>query len=166
MPYTIRPATEDDIDALYDISCSVHLGLSYRDLIPREHYDRFVERYTPSPARLARFYEKFITRFHDPSWHIWVAEDDADVIGFTVAHEQGEVVTLKSLFVSEAYQGKGAGRALFEVSCSIAKPGQTVLLEVLESNHRAIKLYEKQGFEKGVAVDKYYGGSMIQMYRH
>ena len=166
MPYTIRIATEDDIDALYDISCSVHLGPSYRDFIPEAHYARFIERYTPSPQRLARFYEKFITRFHDPQWHTWVAEENGEIIGFTVAHEQGEVLELRSLFVSKGHQGKGVGRALFETSCGIAEPGQTILLEVLENNHRAIKLYEKQGFEKGVPVDEYYGGSMIQMYKH
>lgn len=166
MSIHIRPATEDDIDALYEISCAVHLGELYRELIPAEHYDRFVERYTPSTARLARFYEKFVTRFHDPEWHTWVAVDETKtVVGFTVAHEQGAVLMLKSLFVSEPHQGEGIGRALFETSCQLARPDQTILLEVLEKNNRAIGLYEKQGFRRGPVIDEYYGGPMVQMYR-
>lgn len=165
MPLVIRTATENDIDAMYEISCSVHLTPLYRQLIPEAHYEKFLRRYTPSPSRLASYYEKFVTRLYDPTWHIWVAELDDEVVGFTAAHDQGLVLELKGLFVAEPHQHHGIGKQLFAASCQVATSAQTIVLEVIESNDRAVRLYERAGFERGAVIDQYYGAPMLQMYK-
>lgn len=166
MSSVIRTATEDDIDAMYAISCSVHLSPLYRKLVPTAHYDRFHAIYTPSSRRLAGFYEKYIARMHDPTWFIWVAEQDDEIVGFTVAHYHEANIMLKGLFVSETSQGQGIGKMLLDISCSIATKGQAIILEVIEENGRAIGLYERNGFMRGPVIDYFYGAPMIQMYKH
>jgi ribosomal protein S18 acetylase RimI-like enzyme len=166
MSSVIRTATEDDIDAMYAISCSVHLTPLYRNLIPTSHYDRFRAIYTPSSRRLAAFYEKYIARMHDPEWYVWVAEQHGVVVGFTVARYSEANILLKGLFVSEHHQGQGIGKNLLDTSCSVARNGQAIILEVIEENVRAIGLYERKGFKRGPVIDQFYGAPTIQMYKH
>jgi len=168
MNVVIRPATEGDIETIYAISCAVHLGPLYKQLITLERYGDFVERFTPNPDYFAETYQPRIKqRLADPEWFYWVAEVDGIVCGFTLARQTDDVLELKGLFVDEIFQGQGIGKQLFETSCSIARPGQTILLEVISENKRAIDIYVRQGFEQTDETPKpFFDTPMIRMEKH
>ena len=138
MSFVIRPATLADIDPMFAITCAVHQTPLYKKLIPASSYARFLERYIPSKKRREAFIQKIKSRLSDRHWHLWVAEEDGAVRGFTFAHDAGEELELRGLFVDEAYQGRGIGKRLFEISCEVAHPDQTITLDVLRANEHAI----------------------------
>ena len=167
MSANIRPATPDDIDAMFAITCAVHQTPLYKRLIPADSYDRFLDRYKPSVQRHDRFTRKITERLLDSHWHIWVAEEDGQVCGFTMSRDAGETLELRGLFVDEVYQGRGIGKRLFETSYEIARPGQVISLEVLEANEHAIGIYARAGFQAVPEVPPtYYGATMIRMQKY
>lgn len=167
MSATIRPATQTDIDTMFAITCAVHLSDIYKTLIPPSAYLRFLDRYKPSVKRHEAFVQKTTKRLTSRDWYVWVAEDAGKVCGFTLAHDAGRVLELRGLFVDEQYQGRGIGKQLFDVSCSVAREGQTVSLEVLADNARAIHIYERAGFHTVTEVaPDYYDAPMIRMQKH
>lgn len=167
MSLVIRAATPYDIDSMFAITCAVHQTSLYRKLIPPESYERFLDRYQPSSNRREAFTKKIETRLIDKRWHLWVAEKDGVVCGFTHAYDAGEVFELRGLFVDEAYQGQGIGKRLFEVSCEAARPTQTISLDVLRANEHAIGIYRRAGFSTVPDVPPtYYDAPMIRMQKH
>lgn len=165
MSIVIRPAHPQDIDAMHAISCRVHLGESYRQLIPATAYERFRRFYTQDPTRLDRYRDKIVTRLKDAHWSVWVAEDQDRIRGFTMAVETDEAIELRGLFVDEEHQGKGIGRALFEKT--VVETDKPIYLEVIEANTRAKTMYERARFKEiDARVDTFYGAPMIRMVRH
>lgn len=167
MSLTIRTAANRDCDAIYEISCSVHLSSLYRRLIPPSHYDDFLRRYTPDALQRARYCDEMAKRLQNPDWHVWVAELDGAVVGFTLAHDEGDIFALKGLFVLSDHQGKGVGKQLFQQSCEAAKGPQTISLEVIEQNAHAIGIYERAGFRReNSSAKNFFGARMISMSRN
>lgn len=167
MNVIIRLATEADIEAIYAISCRVHLGQHYKELINPIRYDDFVKRFTPNAEFFATYRQRFFDRLADQAWSYWVAEVDGVVCGFTLAHQTDGALELKGLFVDEAHQGQGLGRQLFDTSCSFARPGQPIVLEVIAQNERAIKIYERSGFHVlGETPKPFFDTPMIRMQKH
>lgn len=83
-----------------------------------------------------------------------VAEIDGKVVGLIGLHWQNRVrirhVADLGLFVHDAYQGKGVGRALMQAAIDMADKWLDVVrieLEVYTDNERAINLYRSFGFE-------------------
>lgn len=69
-------------------------------------------------------------------------------VGYFFLHNEGEKLELDDLFIFEEFQGKGIGTKVLEYVDSIAKEqNKDVFLYVFTKNHRAIKLYLKNGFE-------------------
>jgi ribosomal protein S18 acetylase RimI-like enzyme len=161
---TIRNATEQDINELYEITCSVHLSGAYRALIPPSEYSRFTVAYSPTEQKRSRFNNKVLKRLESRSWKITVAMVDGRIAGFHTVNYAGDILMLKGLFVREQYQGKGIGKTLFESSIAEAATYNHIELEVISNNHRAIGLYKKQGFNSvGISVNTYYGSELLRM---
>lgn len=82
-----------------------------------------------------------------------VAEHDGQIVGMiTLAGSSKRKVLHKAelgISVRKPYWGKGIGSALMSEALRIAKQKgfKKIQLEVMENNERAIKLYEKFGFE-------------------
>lgn len=168
MTVTIRPATEDDIDAIYALSCTVHLSPLYQQLIPKTHRAEFNERFTPTNARRASYHERLQRHLANPDWLIWVAEDkNGTICGFTAARQLETILKLKGLFVSEAFQGQGIGRRLFDASCEAVTSGQPIVLDVIAKNKRAIEFYLRAGFHQiPDTPEPFYGAPMIRMQKY
>ncbi len=82
----------------------------------------------------------------------FVAEIDAQVVG-TVGAGPGEfsgAAALTALWVDPGFRGQGVGSALVEAVLDWAKSQgfSQVLLWVTEVNHKAERLYERQGFAR------------------
>ncbi len=164
----IRPPTEADIDEIYAISCAVHLGNEYRQMIPPEQYNDFKLRFTPNDEYYHSIYQpRHLSRLADPDWYYFVAEIDGQVRGFTFAQQTKKAIELKGLFVDEAFQGRGIGKKLFLASCNVAVSKQPISLEVIAKNNRAVTIYEKAGFTRtNASIKTFFGAPMIEMIRY
>ncbi len=95
--------------------------------------------------------ESDLTSFHnDPLFRVRVVKADNAVAGHTVFSIIGDTAELISVAVKEDFRRKGLGEALINDLLTIAKGENctSVLLEVRESNSKAIALYTKLGFIK------------------
>ena len=87
------------------------------------------------------------------SWpdNIIVAKENGNVIGFVCYGDRGEeapdVGEIFALYVLADYYGKGVGRKLMDVGLEQITHFSQVRLWVLKENRRAIRFYEKCGFQ-------------------
>lgn len=163
--YTIRHARQDDLSEMYNISRTAHRLDDYRQLIPPASLAEFQRHYRWSKARRTRFVDKIAVLLADSASMVLVAEKGNSILGYVLTtSEMPGQITLKGLFIRPRYQGRGVGRALLVASYATAPAGATVILEVLEANRKAIRLYEQQGFVlNGHATTHYFGAKMVRM---
>ncbi len=93
-----------------------------------------------------------------PLDHIWVLEEEVQVVGycdFRVIAGEGELMRIA---VSPAVQGRGFGRKLMEQMEADARESQAeeITLEVRASNEPAIRLYKACGFQTEAVRKRYY----------
>ena len=87
------------------------------------------------------------------SWpdNIIVAKENGHVIGFVCYGDRGEeapdVGEIFALYVLSDYYGKGVGQKLIDAGLEQIKHFSQVRLWVLKENKRAIRFYEKCGFQ-------------------
>lgn len=93
------------------------------------------------------------------------------VLGYIVFYGTIENTDIFEIAILKTFQGKGLGKILLErsikdlffykigngVSSKINFFGERIFLEVNEKNSRAVRLYEKTGFEKISVRKNYYG---------
>jgi ribosomal-protein-alanine acetyltransferase len=100
--------------------------------------------------------QQWLDIFHSqtPPRFAWIAEDiDAPdqprAIGFLVA-QCGPEWELENIVVSPASRRQGVGRALLSALLNEARAhcAERILLEVRASNHAAIRLYLRNGFQQ------------------
>ncbi|MDP3895611.1 MAG: N-acetyltransferase, partial [Mesorhizobium sp.] len=83
-------------------------------------------------------------RAHSESF---VAEaPDGAIVGYAYAMVEKGVLWLDRLHVAPAEQGKGLARDLLHAVIASYVGEQTILLEVLKGNDRAIAFYQREGF--------------------
>ena len=78
----------------------------------------------------------------------------------TKIYDTFDSTDLFEIAVLKKKQGKGYGNALLKYTADIfCKNGRKIFLEVNENNEKAIKLYEKNGFEEISVRKNYYGNN-------
>ena len=102
--------------------------------------------------------EKLSSELSNPMSSFYFAQLGEEVIGFLKTNTGNAQTELKDLnafeieriYVLQAYHGKKVGQLLFENAIEEARKTTCsyVWLGVWENNHRAIKFYSKNGFEK------------------
>jgi ribosomal protein S18 acetylase RimI-like enzyme len=136
----IRAATRDDIPALARVHVQFWLEM-YTGLVPQEILDAITFE-----SRVAQWERTF-----DQPHGIFVALEDDQVIGFAscgVAQDflqaDGELYTL---YVLNAFQHRGLGRALWNAGLEFAhtRGWESMVVWVLESNMLAQGFYKHQG---------------------
>ena len=89
--------------------------------------------------------------------YIYVAEDDEKIVGFITgeifkkkAWYNVQLGSINNIFVLEEYRNKGIGKALMQTMIDALKEvGITnIQLDTYNKNSKAIKFYERLGFEK------------------
>jgi phosphinothricin acetyltransferase len=138
-PYVIRPATADDVEAVREIrnaairdTTALWTGVELTSAAAAEWVAEHLER----GAML-------------------VAEIDGVVVGYAGygpwrAKEGYRFTVDDSIYLSEAAQGRGIGRALLEALIELARAaGMHVMIADIEAGNTAsIALHEKLGFEQ------------------
>lgn len=97
----------------------------------------------------------------NPYAHYLVLEIDGDVCGYMGLWINEETAEIINFYVDKAYQGMGFGSMLLEFAfklCELSKV-QSISLEVRENNEKAIRLYEKFGFQFSHKRINYYQDS-------
>ena len=76
-----------------------------------------------------------------------VMEGDV-VLGFVIAREMGSEWEIENIAVTAAARRQGVATRLLQHAIEVARDrgGRVLFLEVRESNHPALRLYEKHGF--------------------
>jgi len=88
----------------------------------------------------------------------YVYLENDKVIGYISIVFDGEIVEILNYCVAPEMQNKGIGKELlnYVLDTYYAKNASSVILEVRESNNRAIHVYEKLGFKKISIRRNYY----------
>lgn len=87
-----------------------------------------------------------------------VVQEDGEIAGYLVlrcVYDEGEIINVA---VAQKFRRLGCGRFLMKSAFTQAKKAglSVLMLEVRRSNHAAIKLYERFGFEKVGERKNYY----------
>ena len=141
---SLRPATEDDLPAILEIE--------------QESY--------PEPWTEAHFKQEMKT----PYSRVFVLTDDETdsiVLGYLVYWLQAEGTSLLNVAVGQKWRGLGLGRLLLSamIKETVREEIPRAILEVRESNHKAISVYEHLGFRKTHERKQFYsnGESAVVM---
>ena len=123
----IRPVLERDLPAAAEIHAAAWRE-SHREICSPE----FVEAHTAQ--RQERYLREELSRGKALYWLL-----DPEPVGLVSLWED----TIENLYVHPDQQGRGYGTALLEFAAGQCKAPR---LWVLNTNHRARRLYEKRGF--------------------
>ncbi|MCP2266674.1 L-amino acid N-acyltransferase YncA [Promicromonospora thailandica] len=131
----VRPATDDDVDAVVDLF---------------RQYLRFYDQEVPDAEARA-----YLTARRDAGDSVLlVAEADGGLVGFAQSYPTWSSVSLSrswvlnDLFVTPAARGTGAARALVQDTCRRAKEDGAIRVSLATAwdNVAAQGLYESEGF--------------------
>ena len=91
--------------------------------------------------------------------HIYVYEENNNVLGFIQIEEHFEITDIINIAVDKDYQGKGIGKELIQYVIDNTK-SEKIMLEVKANNDPAISLYTNMGFKQIHIRPKYYEGNI------
>lgn len=137
MKITLRPATSEDLEALYN--------LDQRIFPPHIRYDM----------------ETFVAAHMEPLALVIVAEVDGAIAGFVIAiaewDKAGAIITID---IEPAFQRRGVGTKLMAEAHEkfIERGVNKTVLNVAVENKSAISFYEKLGYQKSGTIKGYYSG--------
>ena len=97
---------------------------------------------------------------HNKFAKFYVATFNDIVIGYLSCWMVEETVDIINVVIDKDYQHQGFGQALFSQMEEEAKANNctNIMLEVKETNLKAIKFYQKQGYEQISIRKNYYQG--------
>lgn len=94
-------------------------------------------------------------------YHGWVYLENGRIEAYGLISIAANEAHILNLCVSLKYQGQGYGKRMLEKLMQTAEQlgANSIFLEVRESNHKAIQLYDRQGFNRiGVRKNYYPSG--------
>lgn len=92
--------------------------------------------------------------------YILLINEDKEINGFMLVYKNIDYYELEVIVVSEKYRNLGIATKLMEYFISnYCKKNDNIILEVSNKNEKAIKLYNKFGFETISIRKKYYKDS-------
>ena len=128
-PFSVRPATTDDIDALFVI----HRAALGEYVAATWGWD--------DALQLAFFREHFQPEVRS------VIEIEGRTIGFVDITDHDDCIRLENIEIAPRYQGHGIGTRIIQKLIARAQTRQVTLkLQVLKVNNRARALYDRLGF--------------------
>ena len=128
-PFGLRAATETDCDFLWYLTAT-----TMRDYIAKvSGWDEAFQE------------KRFWCTFDPARWRVLIV-DGKNAGGFAIDHHP-HVLFLADLQLLPEYQGHGIGSAIIGALTAEARgTGRPLLLQVLDNNPRARRLYERLGF--------------------
>ncbi|MFK4302130.1 MULTISPECIES: GNAT family N-acetyltransferase [unclassified Paenibacillus] len=138
--------------------------------VSMEHiFQAFSLGFSDYSIRLTTDQDDFAARFFGPEGnkrnHSFLAMDEDQPIGLILGgvrqFDGYKTMRCGTLCIAPAYRGQGISNKLLELhkQTGISADCQQLWLEVIKDNHRAVKLYEKQGYQARYTL-KYYNGTL------
>ncbi|WP_247237694.1 GNAT family N-acetyltransferase [Telluribacter sp. SYSU D00476] len=141
---------------------------SPEDIEPLRHFSQrlFIDTYQAlnTPEDMALYVEQafaelsFITDFHRPQVRYWLAVDEGTIVAYMKMvlgsqlppEPERKGVEISRFYVDHPYQGAGLARELMQhcLGWMRAQGFELVWLGVWPQNPRAVRFYQKMGFEK------------------
>ncbi len=150
---TVRKITTADIIELQNIG-----KLTFAETFSSQNSEANMKEYVETGFST----EKLTAELTDPNAEFYFAELDGKTIGYlkvNVGQSQTEIkdknaLEIERIYVLKEFHGKKVGQILYDKAIELAKEKKVnyVWLGVWEQNPRAIRFYEKNGFE---AFDKH-----------
>lgn len=145
----IRAATAADLPAIGRLGA----------MLVRAHHEFDPQRFIPASAETEERYGWFIgTQLDEPDAIVLVAEQDAEVVGYTYAGLEGTdymalrgpAGALYDIVVDPAHRSQGLGRMLLDATLTaLEKRGAPrVVLSTAERNEAAQRLFARAGFRR------------------
>ena len=144
----IEKATKKDIDILIELGKTTFAQTFAADNTP-ENMAAYMNR--------AFTHEKLKSELENPNSEFYLVRINEDAIGYlkiNTASAQTELqphdtLEIERIYVLEDFYGQGIGLKLLEKSIAIAREKhlKSIWLGVWERNHRALRFYEKNGFQ-------------------
>lgn len=125
-----------------------------RELIHRAFLDGFSDYAIPMNIPREQFFQRFFGQEGNTLEDSFIAFDDNEPVGLVLGgirtYDGYKNLRCGTLCVKPEYRGKGVSRELFRlfVDNGLSKQCERLSLEVLSDNHRAIRFYEKHGYQK------------------
>jgi ribosomal protein S18 acetylase RimI-like enzyme len=128
-------------------------------LLVEAHHEFDPRRFLAANHRTATRYASFLsTKLEDPDTAIFIAEVNAEVIGYAYAEVQGydyqslrgPAGVLHDLIVDPQYRKRGVGGLLVKAAMEYlkARGAPRVVLSTAEENHAAQRLFTRIGFRR------------------
>jgi ribosomal protein S18 acetylase RimI-like enzyme len=132
VPYTLRTATADDFELLFDVSTRAMEHVD-KALNPSKDFDKVEE--------LRKYREKFVPE------EIQIISYRGEDVGRLRVVRSDESIYIGGIQIPPEHQGKGIGTALFsDLIKESEETGLPITLEVHDVNENALKFYTKLGF--------------------
>jgi diamine N-acetyltransferase len=157
----IRQAVSGDSNVIADLSARTFIS-AYQGMLHEEALQGFV--------RSAFSHEKIQEEMDLPGNQFLLAYEDETPIGYAFLREAGppmgvqgeKPVELARIYLEEDVTGKGYGSRLMEACIELAiQSGYSILwLGVWEQNERAIRFYEKMGFNQAGTLPFLFGDDL------
>jgi len=145
---TIQPISDDEAEALLAFAKKTFI-----DAFAQFNSRSNMEIYLAEKFTLAKIKSELAT----PGSSFFFARVHNEVAGYLKVNVEsaqtesidGRAMEIERIYVAHDYQGKGVAQALFDKALCLAKEyrADSVWLGVWEENPRAIRFYEKCGFE-------------------
>ena len=144
----IRKINIDDLEALRNLSIQ-----TFKETFEEVNTEEDMQKYLLENLSI----EKLKSELENPNSEFYFAENNDEILGYLKLNfkdAQTEKLEenhfeIERIYVLKAFLGQKIGQILFDKAIEIGREKnlEYVWLGVWEENHRAIKFYEKNGFE-------------------
>ena len=144
----IRKINIDDLETLRNLSIQ-----TFKETFEEVNTEEDMQKYLDENLSI----EKLKTELENPNSEFYFAENNDEILGYLKLNfkdAQTEKLEenhfeIERIYVLKAFLGQKIGQILFDKAIEIGREKnlEYVWLGVWEENHRAIKFYEKNGFE-------------------
>lgn len=144
----IRKLNIDDLETLRNLSIQ-----TFKETFEEVNTEEDMQKYLDEKLSI----EKLKTELENPNSEFYFAENNEEILGYLKLNfkdAQTEKLAenhfeIERIYVLKAFLGQKIGQILFDKAIEIGREKnlEYVWLGVWEENHRAIRFYEKNGFE-------------------
>ena len=144
----IRKINIDDLETLRNLSIQ-----TFKETFEEVNTEEDMQKYLDENLSI----EKLKTELENPNSEFYFAENNNEILGYLKLNfkdAQTEKLEenhfeIERIYVLKAFLGQKIGQILFDKAIEIGREKnlEYVWLGVWEENHRAIRFYEKNGFE-------------------
>jgi ribosomal protein S18 acetylase RimI-like enzyme len=144
MNIIVRPIEVDDAGDIVNIQKSTWLD-TYPNIEHKITKKDILKMFSNINERVTKI-SNIINNYGDRSAG-WIAIYDGKPAGFVAVEKSENKNDLKAIYVLPKFQNIGVGKDLMNKVFDFFPISETIWIEVANYNHKAIKFYQKHGFE-------------------